>query len=328
MDASRERRRLPSSAKGRLRQLRRELVLQLYLRRGPLWEAVRDVRDRRNIVPKVQLPPSVRDRLLPQDAPDFDNRAEYVKYTVGWEEEISAVRERVIPTQDWSTRGSFDHELEASWSNFLSACTLYDPPEDRLIEFASYGGPEPTVFSGGRLPTERNLEGLPEMIDPPIKTLADLVDVRNWYWHRILNHIVERYLEPQGVDVDTLLETVMWEVPGLYEEHVEKYKEYSERFYIEVDEYTTWEDVESALQMIRSIERPKRRKPPRDSLIAVQCAILHDRYNQACSQDRRYRRWTYAKLAEHFDDLIGPRAAEDYVKLGRKILRGEDPDKI
>jgi hypothetical protein len=45
---------LPSSAGNRLRRLRHELVLQLYLGRDPLWDAIRDVRDRWNISAEVR----------------------------------------------------------------------------------------------------------------------------------------------------------------------------------------------------------------------------------------------------------------------------------
>jgi hypothetical protein len=323
-DEASERRRLPSSAEGRLRRIRRELVLQLYLRRGPLWDAVHDLRARRDLSVKVQLPPAVRGSLLPEDAPDFDNREEYVKYAAKWGEEISRVRERGVPALDQDTRGLFDLELEASWEDFLSACVIYDPPEDRLIEFASYGDPEPTVFSGGRLPTVSNLEGLPEMVDPPIKTLADLMDVKDWFWHRVLDHIGKRYLEPQGVDVEALLENVIWDVPGLREEHLERYRRYSKRFYIEVDEYTTREDVEMAFHAVRAIKPQKGAKPPRDRLVALQCALLHDHLNVRKPGDKRKWRWTYETLAaEERFNLIGSRAAEDHVKLGREILAEE-----
>jgi len=212
--------------------------------------------------------------------------------------------------------------LDSSWENFLSACILYDPPEDRLIEFASYAEPDPTVFSGSRLPTQKNLEGLPEMVDPPIKTLWDLSQAGEWYWRRVLDHIGERYLEPQGVDVDDLLETVAWDIPGLREEHLERYRRYSERFYIEVDEYTTREDVEKAFHAVRAIKPQKGAKPRLDRLVALQCAILHDRHNAAIPENKRRRRWTYKTLAEKFG-LNGPRAAEAHVNLGRALLEEE-----
>jgi hypothetical protein len=79
MSESSEPDRLSSSAEGRLRQLRGDLILQLFMKRGPLWDAVQDVRERWNIVAKVQLPPSVMGLLLPEDAPSLRD-ARYTDY--------------------------------------------------------------------------------------------------------------------------------------------------------------------------------------------------------------------------------------------------------
>ena len=63
-------RQLASSARKRLRRLKHDLVLQLYLRLDPLWEAIHDVRDRWDITVKVRLPPALVGRLLPEKAPN------------------------------------------------------------------------------------------------------------------------------------------------------------------------------------------------------------------------------------------------------------------
>jgi hypothetical protein len=335
--------RLPSSAEGKLRQLRGDLVLQLFMKQDPLWEAVRDVRERWNITPRVQLPTPVLGGLLPEDAPEPEDRRQdieyprrwkanekHIEYKRQWREEMSNIRAKLdlgpsLPTQEYS-----DYQQNESWNEFLSACILYDPPEDKLIEFASYAKLESTALYDG-LPYIRNKSSL-EMMAPPIKSLWELTLLRDWYWHRILRSIGERYLEAWDVDVEDVLERATWsdsswEIPGLYEEVVEKHEQYSKRYYIEVDEFTSLEDVKSAFRMIRSIQQPKRTKPPRDRLIAVQCAILYDQHNQPDLEDKRRRRWTYKKLAKEFE-LSSHRAAKYHVALGRKILSGEDPHEI
>ncbi len=51
--------------------LKRELVVQLFTRDGPFWEAVRDVRDRWGVEASAQLPPHpVRRTLSPPGLPD------------------------------------------------------------------------------------------------------------------------------------------------------------------------------------------------------------------------------------------------------------------
>lgn len=279
----------PSSVEGRLRQLRGDLVLQLYMKRGPLWQAVRDVRDRWNITPRVQLPTPVRIWLLPEDAREFEDREKYGEYAFQWREEMSSIRAKLDLGPSLPTEAYSDYQQEELWKDFLSACVLYDPPDDQLIEFASYGILKSTALYSdppwlkGRSPLE--------MFAPPIKSLWELTVLRDWYWHRILRSIGKQYLEPWGVDVESLLERPSRDIPGLDEEIEEKNEQYSKRYYIEVDEYVSLEDVKSAFLMIRSIQRPKRTKPPRDRLTAVQCAILYDRHNQSDLADRRRRRW-------------------------------------
>lgn len=307
-----------------MRRLRGDLVLQVYMRRGPLWEVVSEVRGRCNITAKVQLPPSVHGRLLPEDAPDADDHRRYSDYAAQWRDEMSAIRAKVDPELDVPTWDYSDYQLEASWSDFLSACVLYDPPEDQLVEFAAYGDLDPAFLSGGRILRKDTVERLPRMADPPIRSLWSLTELRDWYWRRILEYVGERYLEPQGVDVEHLLEHPLTYVPGLHEEYRQQHERYSKRYYIEVDEYTSSEDVRNAFSMIiRSMQYPKRVKPQRDRLVAVQCAIFYDRHNQQL-EDKRQRRWTYAKLGEEFG--LSARAAKDYVILGREIIeeRGAD----
>jgi hypothetical protein len=314
-------RELPSSGRQRLRRLRHELVLQLYLRRDPLWDAIRDVRDRWHISAEVHLPRRVRGRLSPEKTPNHEDQG-YAKHAVRWQEEMSAIWAKVDPEPRPPTWDYSDYLLQASWEDFLSACVLYDPPEDQLVEFASYRALETTVLTGGRLATKANLEGLPEMVDPPVRSLFALSKVGDWYWHRVLRYIGELDLELQGVDVDALIEDALSYIPGLEAEYIEKAERYSKRYYIGVDDYTSLEDVKRAFHMIREVQPHKDTNRSRDPLVAVQCAILYDRHNQQL-KDKRQRRWTYAKLGEEFG-LSSARVASDYVALGREILSGRD----
>jgi hypothetical protein len=318
-------RELPSSARKRLRRLRHELILQLYLRREPLWDVIRDVRDRWNISAEVHLPRRVRGRLSPEKTPNHEDQG-YAKYAVRWQEEMSAIWAKVDPEPRPPTWDYSDYQLRTSWEDFLSACVLYDPPEDQLVEFASYGALETTVLTGGRLATKANLEGLPEMVDPPVRSLFALSKVGDWYWHRVLRYIGELDLELQGVDVDALIEDALSYIPGLEEEYREKAEKYSKRYYIGVDDHTSLEDVKSAFHMIREVQPSTGTKRSRDPLVAVQCAILYDRHNQQL-KDKRKRKWTYAKLGEELG-LSSARVASDYVTLGREILSGRDREEI
>ena len=280
---------LSSSAEGRLRQLRRELVLQLYMRRGPLWQAVHDVRNRWNINPKVQLPPPNAGRLLPEDAPDFYDD-EYQEYVNRWLSELHVIREQVDPRQYLTLREFLGDGRAESWFEFLEACVLYDPPDDQLTEFASHGDQEPAFLVDDRV-SEEALQKRPEMVDPPIKSLWELMQMGDWFWERVLDHVDERYLKPRGIDKEALLQALLLEIPGLLEEYEEKSERYSSRYYIEVNEHTTKEDVNNAFRLIRAgqEERPKGR-PQRDRLTAVQCSILHDKHKLTYGElEKRYK---------------------------------------
>ncbi len=108
------------------------------MRRGPLWEAIRDIRERWSITARCQLSPSVRGPLFSEGTPDFDDddRKKYMDYVGLWREETFAVRLKVVPQPYLRTvtMGEiFDYNLEWFWNKFLSACVLYDPPDWVLI---------------------------------------------------------------------------------------------------------------------------------------------------------------------------------------------------
>jgi hypothetical protein len=71
---------LDSDAGVRIRKLKRHLVLQLFMRRGPFWEAVHDVRTRWRITATAQLPTSTPGPSIPEGGPDYSTDQE------GWTE--------------------------------------------------------------------------------------------------------------------------------------------------------------------------------------------------------------------------------------------------
>ena len=79
--------------------------------------------------------------------------------------------------------------------------------------------------------------------------------------------------------------------------------------------------------MIREVQPYNGTKTRRASLVAVQCAVLHDRHNLREPEDRRRRRWNYTRLADRFG-LSSARVASDYVALGREILSRRDREEI
>ncbi len=272
-----------------------------------------------------------------------------------WSSDIRTLEGEVIP-EDRRKRGYW-------WPKFLTACVLYDPPDLQLLEFHRYGDPKPEPL----FPLEPDLptfsfspEKEAERADrreiefrqflnldprsrafrehwsrialslPSVVELADPVeveDVERWFRDKILHEIMERYIKPQGLDTKKVLDDAM-DATGLQDEYLNRKNQVSRSYYIVVDEFTSEEDVASARRAIRATQsRNRGGRPRRDPLIAITCALLHDRYNEADPTDKRVKRWSYQRLYEEFQDygVRSERSAEEHTNLGRRLLENRLP---
>ena len=313
----------------RVEGFRREVVLQVFMQKGPAWDAVSERRRHWDISAKTGLPPtssSYHNYPIPEHCGEEyiaggRQSGEWVECAVRWGLDLDALRDQVVP--EVYRRGPVD----TSWRRFLAACVLFDPPETDLLAFSKVGEPRPVGILPAEKPFDPNF-GFPAhaMILPPVATLRDADKaemIEAWYWERIIDEIGERYLRPQGLDTKEILKEVVLETRDLLAKRKElRDRETPSRHYITVEEYTTESDVKHAFALISATlpERSEKGAPRRDLLIAVQCAILYDRHSQPNPSDRREWTWTYAKLASKFG-LRSGRAAKDYVELGRGYLK-------
>jgi hypothetical protein len=239
--------------------------------------------------------------------------------------------------------------LYGSWLLFASACVLYDPPETALIQFAEYATPKPYRVSSGNFYRGEDVDKSLSIQALPIREQPDSADLRDMIMSQvdlILDEINKHHLQALGLDVHAMWQDVTSKPDVVREIHRQE-ELLRERLYIEVFEHTTDKDVRAARRAIRIMQerdrflvpgaadpatrleifqekqnRPRPRgKSERDPLVAIQCAILHDRYNQKDPADGRRRTWTYERLAKHFK-LKSTRAATEYVRAGQEILRG------
>lgn len=263
---------LESSAPARLSQLKRELVLSLYFQSGPFWEAVQEVRIKWNVQPQQALP-SEDDRNSTKPLEQLPRRFQNTRLEViddrGWGEDLQSLGAGFVPSV----------LARSGWEDFLGACVMCNPPDNRLSEFADFGRVFPAVFWPVVNSDERDPSELPRMIAPPIERV----------WKR-------------GSDAS-------------YEDN-EQFMEYR----IIVDEHTTEDEVKSAFRAIKTAYGYRKRggKPPIDKLTAIQCAILYDDHNGTDPYDKRFRLWTYTKIAAKFE-LKNKRSAEEHVKRGREL---------
>jgi hypothetical protein len=316
-------------------RFKRSVVLDLYLRQGTAWKEVRAFRERWAITPTVQLPPkkSPLSMHYPEygwpreyDAEGGQNR-EWVELASRWGGEIHALAQRFVPEHYRP-----DPLREELWVGFMSACVVYDPPEVALLTFAERGGPVLLGLS----PTDKHWVGFGNpyhaMLAPPIRTLRDgdkSESLEGWFWEQVIKEIQERFLEPAGMNIREMMREIFDSSPSLLKRYQDLRKQETPyRHYIAVGEETTADDVQRAFKLISATlpERSRKGAPRRDPLIALQCAILHDRHNARDPEDRRRWRWSYERLAEEFRLGSGEtkkakeQVAADYVALGRNLL--------
>ncbi len=327
-----------SRAFTRLRTFKQGLALDLFLRRGAFWGLVQGLREKRGITASVQLPPTAAESwaepmlLLPADAPEYPgfrasvkDKLPFYEFCSRWSDDIDNILLGVLPDE---LRRPLDHRIrEVSdfydreyLRTFCAACVLYDPPETRLLEFAEYHNPRAHRAGGlsdtPSLATKRVEMKMSSIEELPIR--SEELEKQERFYEALLVEIAGR-LEPRGIDLRSMIEDIHREHPELRRELSE---ELERRFYINVDEHTTERDAVRAYRTIAAA-MPRLRagtKPQRNRLIAVQCAILHDRHNNPDTSDRRRRPWAYDRLAEEFG-LASAQAAKDYVKAGRKLLK-------
>jgi hypothetical protein len=273
------------------------------------------------------------------------NRRAY-EFEQAWFQDLDRIVQERVPRELRKSSGSSTNVLGLPvgssrlsneygfWVRFVSICVLYDPPETELVELADFAQARPYRVSATGSSENKTIA----MQTPPIAELADPADERELVMSEvnlILDEINRLYLQPRGLDIHDMWRDVLSSSSNIATQIWYKEEVLQRRLYIEVDESTTDQDVRAALRLIRAKlkkdrwlvpwaadaatreaiidEReslPPRVKSTRDPLLSLQCAILYDRHNQPDPADRRVRRWSYKRLAEHFG-LRSARAARE-----------------
>ncbi len=292
---------LQSSTEARLRRCLHDLTLDLYTRRGAFWITVSGIRRRWDITAPVQLPPKQWWLYLPSGVPeaatpppDHDEGAPWhldpSSELTRWMNELAELHDSVIRESCRFPGGV--SKSRAQWSQFLSACVLYDPPPTELLTFADQMSFEPESI----LPPDVLLwVNAPRMTAPAIVNLRDPDQVdADWKWFsdRLLNELADR-LKPRGVDLRVMAADVL-RTTGLAQEFEERRRDNPPEPYIDVDPDTSAEDIREAHRIVREayqVEHPGGRAE-RDPLTAVQCAVL------------KRLGWTEKAIATHFGSTL------------------------
>ena len=147
-----------SSAAVRIRRLKRNLVASLFLRDGPFWGAVSQIRAKWGICPQVRVPcEDDPNTVMPWDKlPHTSLGVEDQE----WDDDILPLIERFVPAR-----------LAGPFLEFVGACVMCDPPPEKLLEFAEYGCVLPRVF-WPLVECDRediDVDKLHSMVAPPIE---------------------------------------------------------------------------------------------------------------------------------------------------------------
>ena len=277
-------------------RFKRDLVLQLFTRRGVFWTEIEQMRKIYGINAVARLPPATSS----MHHIERDRERE----SALWRMAISHLVIEMVPDR-------YYFRLD-EWYIFLSACVLYDPPETQLLEFAAYSDPRPVHMVRGEegaetQPRHPHIFGLPSISN--VANPEEAAEIERWFYKTVIERIGRRFLEPLGLNIWDMFEEV--EDDELINEYMDRIARTPTRPYIYVDEYTTEDDVREAFRTLRVLSQEpyvEVGKPPRDPLLAVQCAILADNH-----------RWAQKQIAQHLGWKSKDRV-KDHVKLGRKTL--------
>lgn len=300
------------SVEKRVKELKRDFVLQLYLGTGPFWENIRRARVVQGIQAEMKLPPP---QLSPPSSASDSQKLQ------SWRSSVRGAWEPVVPQA---------YREATDWDSFVAACILYDPPEPWLEEFAQYGksaliGPTPPGVKQKVDKSTHRMEPAIEWIDSE----GHRAEAIEEFYQSLITELGRQFFEPRGYDV--------WQVVSDIYSGTDLLKTLRTRMtkiethpYITVGKDTSDEDIQWAARVIRSM-RDKNRggRPARDKLIAIKCAALYHEHNHRDPNDGRRKRWTYERLAREIILEANPdkrakhpkRVGEEYVRLGECLRR-------
>jgi hypothetical protein len=299
----------PRGEELKARAFKDDLTVQLFLRNGPFWDAIKNVRERRGIIPARQLPPSgpgVSELIFPEkrigdERDDFELLDE-------WLADLREIKELCVPVR---LQGA------AEWEDFISVCVLCDPPPEHLDTFTRHGDlrffdPERPGAHGDRAPMQARA---------PVRRMVtdekELEEVHLWLLNSLLEELGRRYLEPAGIDVEEAVNTIM-ATTNLNAEYRRKKRDLRREWHIIAAEGVTADDANKAasrLPTVREARSPGGRAS-RNRLVALQCAMLYDEPDSSTTDLPKSERRRV--LAARYN--ISENEVDKYVHLGRALI--------
>lgn len=298
---------LPSSGEDRIANCVQSFVIALVKQSGSVWTEICDVRRRWEIDARTQVPPVMLSSSVhtPEGAPETvpvgeEGFEEWFEFIERWGRDLEELHDKIVPED---CHEGHIYQSRHTWRQFLSACVIYDPPDDRLEEYASR-----------RLIHQMGLRGSPYgMTAAPIRQMRDADAAENaWVTvlNRLLDNVIRHHREKPEKDIEEHIREALRSADLL--DSVDEYRQQNPATpFIEVQPWHREDDIRKAFRLIREAQKegPQRGRPKRDQLQAVQCAIFADRYS-----------WTEDEVSKHYGWESYGKAGK-YIRAGRTILR-------
>lgn len=296
----------------RIQEIKNGLVLQVATKQGTFWKEVRKTRARWGIRAPTQLPPANADLLYPERLLRLkaENAEDYVYGSHNWDRDLRRL-------WLWLAVPSLErYREEIDWRPFMSALVLYQPPLNTLQEFAKYGGIVPKTPEYKR--EEPTTSHDPMLVEPLVHRLAHPYAVE-WecesYYETLMKEINERFLKPQGLDIDELRAEILQD--GTLEESLqERLTHVPRHLYVEVPEEPSVDELRKAVELAASMreEREEARKPSikasKSLLMQVEIAYRHYRLGEG-----------YPDVVERYRPNVGSAETfKRYARIGRAYL--------
>lgn len=300
---------LPKGEELKARAFKDDLTVQLFLRKGPFWEAIKAMREKRGIVASTQLPPSgpgISELIFPETHGD-EERDFFERYDE-WVADLREVKDRCVPAR---LRDA------AEWEAFISACVLCDPPREHLDTFTRHGDPRLLDYEHPGAQGER----APMQARAPVQRMVTeeekLEEVHFWLLNSLLEELGRRYLEPAGIDVEEAVKDIM-ETTDLNEEYHRKKSTLRREWHIIAAEGVTADDANKTASMLPTVReaRSPGGRASRNRLVALQCAMFCDASDPSTVELPKSE--SYRILAARYN--IPENEIDKYARLGRDLI--------
>ncbi len=312
--------------KQRIQRIKNGLVSQVATEDGSFFDEVREVRAQWDIKAPTQLPPEDRSLLYPEQIlrvfrGEANLTEQHIYNTHNWERDIKRLwLWLVVPGLERS-------RLDLNWWPFMAALVLFQPPLDRLLEFAQYGGIEREDPYGEYGKTLRNdpefrrkeaaMSYDPMLVSPLISTFPDpysLERAQQDYYETLMEEINKRFLKPRGLDIDEMRDEVLRD-GTLNESLQERQRQISQDLYVEIPKHATLNELRKAVELAHSVK--KEAKEEASAVEASEVVLI--------KAELAYR---FYQLDQKFSDLPKKRyprinsseTFKQYALAGRKLL--------